>query len=67
MAIDEIELKDSGWGQIALSLGIYILGKRFNGFYEVVINELYIPWLLNYNFLFLGKAEFEFLFCYDPM
>jgi hypothetical protein len=66
VAIDEIELKDSGWGQRASSPGIYILGKRFDGFYEVVIDESYIPWLLDHNFLFLGKAEFEFLFYYNP-
>jgi hypothetical protein len=66
VATDKIELEDSGWAQIASTPGIYVLGKRLDGFYEVVIDESYIPWLRRHNYLFLDKAEFEFLFCYDP-
>jgi hypothetical protein len=66
VATDEIDAKESGWGKIASTPGIYVLGKRLDRFHEVVIDESYIPWLLDRNFLFLDKAEFEFLFCYDP-
>lgn len=66
MAADKIELKDSGWGQIASTPGIYVLGKRLDGYYEVIVDKSCIPWLLDHKFLFLDKAEFEFLFDYDP-
>jgi hypothetical protein len=66
VAADEIEPKDSDWGKIALIPRIYVLGKRLDRFYEVVINESHIPWLLRHKFRFLDKAEFEFLFRYDP-
>jgi hypothetical protein len=63
---DNIEAEDSGWGKITSTLGIYVLGKRFDGFYEVAIDESYLPWLLRHKFGFLDKAAFEFRFCYDP-
>jgi hypothetical protein len=66
VASDAIEEEDSDWSRIASTPGIYILGKRLDGFYEVVVDESYIPWLLHRNFQFLDKAEFEFLICYDP-
>jgi hypothetical protein len=66
VAADEIEPKDSGWGKTISTPGIYVLGKRFDRFYEVVVDESYTPWLLYHRFRFLDKAEFEFLFCYDP-
>jgi hypothetical protein len=66
VAADEIEPKDSGWGKTISTPGIYVLGKRFDRFYEVVVDESYTPWLLYHKFRFLDKAEFEFLFCYDP-
>jgi hypothetical protein len=64
---NEIEADDSDWGKIASTPGIYVLGKRFDGYHEVIVDESCIPWLLDHNFLFLDKAEFEFLFGYDPM
>ena len=66
VAADEIEPKDSDWGKIASTPGIYVLGKRFDRFYEVVVDESYIPWLLYHKFRFLNRAELEFLLCYDP-
>ncbi|KAF4632607.1 hypothetical protein G7Y89_g5518 [Cudoniella acicularis] len=63
--INEIEVEDSDWGKIALTPGIYVLGKRLDGYYEVIVDKSCIPWLLGHNFLFLDKAEFEFLFGYD--
>jgi hypothetical protein len=62
---DEIEADDSDWAKIASTPGIYVLGKRRDGFYEVIVNESYIPWLRHHNFLFLDKAKFKFLFYYD--
>ncbi len=66
MTTNEIEAEDSGWGQIASTPGIYVFGKRLDGYYEVIVDESCIPWLLDHNFLFQDKAEFEFLFGYDP-
>jgi hypothetical protein len=63
---DEIEAENSDWGKIASTPGIYVLGKRLDGYHEVIVDESCIPWLLDHNFLFLDKAEFEFLFDYDP-
>jgi hypothetical protein len=63
---DEIEVDDSDWGKIATTPGIYVFGKRLDGYYEVIVDESCIPWLFDHNFLFLDKAEFEFLFGYDP-
>jgi hypothetical protein len=63
---DEIEADDSDWGKIASTPGIYVLGKRLDGYHEVIVNKSYIPWLLDHNFLFLDKAEFESLLGYDP-
>ncbi|KAG4412400.1 hypothetical protein IFR04_014468 [Cadophora malorum] len=63
---DEFEADNSDWGKIASTPGIYVLGKRPDGHYEVTADESHIPWLLDHNFLFLDKAEFEFLFRYDP-
>jgi hypothetical protein len=63
---DEIEADNSDWAKIASTPGICVLGKRCDSFYEVIVDESYIPWLRHHNFLFLDKAEFEFLFCYDP-
>jgi hypothetical protein len=63
---DEIEADDSDWGKIASAPGIYVLGKRLDGYYEVIVDESCIPWLLDHSFLFLDKADFEFLFGYDP-
>jgi hypothetical protein len=63
---DEIEADDSDWGRIASTPGIYVLGKRLDGYHEVIVDESCITWLLNHNFLFLNKAEFEFLVGYDP-
>jgi hypothetical protein len=64
---DEIEADDSDWGKIASTPGIHVLGKRLDGYYEVIVDESCIPWLLNYNFPFLDKAEFEFRSGYDPI
>ncbi|KAH6667756.1 hypothetical protein B0J14DRAFT_567126 [Halenospora varia] len=66
VATDEIEAEDSDWGKIASTPGIYVLWKRPDGFYEVIVDESYIPWLLQHKFRFLNKAEFEFLVGYDP-
>jgi hypothetical protein len=66
VAADEFEPKDSGWGEIVSTPGIYVLGKRLDGFYEVVADESYIPWLLHYKIRFLDKALFKFQFGYDP-
>ena len=66
MTKDEFEADNSDWGKIASTPGIYVLGKRPDGHYEVTADESHIPWLLDHNFLFLDKAEFEFLFRYDP-
>ena len=66
MTKDEFEADNSDWGNIASTPGIYVLGKRFDGHYEVTADESHIPWLLDHNFLFLDKTEFKFLFCYDP-
>lgn len=66
VAADEFEPKDSGWSKIASTPGIYVLGKRLDGFYEVAVDEPYIPWFLHHNFRFLDKAGFELQFCYDP-
>ncbi len=66
MTADKIEADDSDWGKIASTPGIYVLGKRLDGYYEVIVDESCIPWLLDHNFLTLDKAEFEFLFNYDP-
>ncbi|KAG4434990.1 hypothetical protein IFR05_009515 [Cadophora sp. M221] len=66
VAANEIEPKDSGWDKITLTPGIYVLGKRFDGFYEVVVDESYIPRLLITTFGSSTRLRFEFLFCYDP-
>lgn len=66
MRTDEIESNDSDWGKIASTPGIYVLRKRLDAYYEVTVDESCILWLLDHNFLFLDKAEFEFLFGYDP-
>jgi hypothetical protein len=66
VATDEIEPEDSDWAKIASTPGIYVLGKRLDRFYEVVVDESYVPWLLHHKFRFLDKAQFEFQFCYDP-
>ena len=66
MAAGEIEAEDSGWDKITSTPGIYVLGKRPDRFYEVVIDEAYNSWLLGHNFQYLNKAEFELVFGHDP-
>ena len=56
MATDEIEAEDSDWGKISSTPGIYLLGKRRDGFYEVVVDESYIPWLLRHKFRFCEEV-----------
>jgi hypothetical protein len=63
---DEIEPQDSEWAKIGSAPGIYILGKRYDRFYEVLVDPSYLPWLRRHNYRFLDKFYFEACFCYDP-
>lgn len=67
LAGDAIEPVHSDWAQVASAPGICILGRRFDHFYEVLINDSYFPWLRRHNFEFFNKAQFEALCCHDPI
>ncbi|ESZ98567.1 hypothetical protein SBOR_1017 [Sclerotinia borealis F-4128] len=57
MAADDIEPQDSDWSKAVSTPGIYVLGKRVDRFYEIAIDELYIPWLFHHKFQFLNSIE----------
>ncbi|KAG9229879.1 hypothetical protein BJ875DRAFT_521732 [Amylocarpus encephaloides] len=62
----DMDMEDSDWSQIVSERGVCVLGKRPDGYHEVIVDGPYISWLLRHQIHVATKYEYRLMHRSDP-